>query len=208
MSTEDNNNGIETRILEAAKQIFLQKGYEAATMSDIATMVGISRTAMHYYFRTKATIFGAIFTQVVERITPNIEVLVNDEMTILEKLSGIIDLYLILLKENPLLPLFVINEMNRAPQHLFSVYTKNHKLTGPLLHFLQQIEKEMDAGLLRKRPLIDVVSTFIGLNLFPFLGRNALKELFMNGDDNAFNEYVSNRKQLIYDIMYNMLSPE
>ena len=38
-------NEMESRIIEAAKRVFVRKGYEAATMSDVAAEVGIGRTA-------------------------------------------------------------------------------------------------------------------------------------------------------------------
>ena len=56
-------NEMEPRIIEAAKRVFVRKGYEAATMSDVAAEVGIGRTALHYYYRTKEILFDAIFGQ-------------------------------------------------------------------------------------------------------------------------------------------------
>ena len=47
MSTEEVNT-MEERILEAAKQVFVMKGYEATKMGDVAAEAGIGRTALHY----------------------------------------------------------------------------------------------------------------------------------------------------------------
>lgn len=52
MSTEEIIT-MENRILEAAKQVFVRKGYEATKMGDVAAEAGIGRTALHYYYRTK-----------------------------------------------------------------------------------------------------------------------------------------------------------
>ena len=49
--TEQTEN-IESRIIEAAKQEFIKKGFEQTSMSDIAAVVGINRPTLHYYFRT------------------------------------------------------------------------------------------------------------------------------------------------------------
>ena len=49
MNTEELQD-MESRIIEAAKQVFVRKGYEATKMGDVALEVGISRTALHYYF--------------------------------------------------------------------------------------------------------------------------------------------------------------
>lgn len=46
MGTEELQD-MESRIIEAAKRVFVRKGYEATKMGDIALEVGISRTALH-----------------------------------------------------------------------------------------------------------------------------------------------------------------
>ena len=45
--TEQTEN-IESRIIEAAKQEFIKKGFEQTSMSDIAAVVGINRPTRHY----------------------------------------------------------------------------------------------------------------------------------------------------------------
>lgn len=206
MKTEENNN-MERRIIEAAKLVFVRKGYEATTMVDIAAEVGINRTALHYYFRTKEMMFKAIFAQLIGTLLPNIDMIMDEENTILEKLPAFIDAYLAALLRNQLFPLFVINEMNRDPAHLFGAIAKNISQIHPLIRLQSQLIDEMERGLLNKMPLEDVASTFIGLVIFPILIRNPLVTIFMNGEDEAFDKFINRRKQLIYDVMYHLLSP-
>ena len=54
------NTSMEQRIIQAAKQVFIEKGYAKAGMSDIAVRVGINRSGLHYYFRTKEKMFEAV----------------------------------------------------------------------------------------------------------------------------------------------------
>ena len=49
----DNGKDMEARIIEAATQVFLEKGYEGSNMTLIAEAAGIGRPALYYYFRTK-----------------------------------------------------------------------------------------------------------------------------------------------------------
>ncbi|GHT33279.1 TetR family transcriptional regulator [Bacteroidia bacterium] len=206
MKMEENMN-MEERIIEAAKLVFVRKGYKATTMVDIAAEVGISRTALHYYFHTKEVMFEAIFAQLIGTLLPNIDMIMDEENTILEKLPAFIDAYLAALLQNQLFPLFVINEMNRDPAHLFSAVVKNISQIQPLIRLQSQLLDEMERGLLNKVPLEDVVSTFIGLIIFPILVRNPLVTVFMNGEDGAFDKFISRRKQLIYDVIYHLLAP-
>lgn len=70
--TEQTEN-IESRIIEAAKQEFIKKGFEQTSMSDIAAVVGINRPTLHYYFRTKDKMFQAVFASIVAKFLPHID---------------------------------------------------------------------------------------------------------------------------------------
>lgn len=199
---------METRIIEAAKQVFVRKGYEATTMSDVAKEVGIGRTALHYYYRTKEMLFDAIFDQLMGALLPNIGRIVDEKNPFLEKLPKIIDEYMSLLQANPSLPVFLIVELNRDPEHLFHCVMKDPARLQPLMRLRQQMEDEMDKGLLRKMPVEDAVSTLVSLVVFPMLIRNPLSAIFMNGDLTRFNEFIVNRKALIVEMMTRLLSPD
>ena len=44
---------MENSIIDAARRVFVEKGYVATSMGDIAIEAGIGRTTLNYYFRTK-----------------------------------------------------------------------------------------------------------------------------------------------------------
>lgn len=199
---------METRIIEAAKQVFVRKGYEATTMSDVANEAGVGRTALHYYYRTKEMLFDAIFGQLMSVLLPNIGRIVNEKTTLLEKLPKIIDEYISMLLANPSFPVFVIVELNRDPEHLFHSIMKDPVRIEPIMRLRQQMEDEMEKGLLRKMPVEDAVSTLVSLVVFPMLIRNPLSAIFMNGDLTRFNDFVARRKALIVEMMTGLLSPD
>jgi AcrR family transcriptional regulator len=56
-----------SRVLEAAREVFLAYGFERATMNDIARAAGISRPALYLQFRDKRDIYRALVSELVER---------------------------------------------------------------------------------------------------------------------------------------------
>ena len=204
---DDKSNTMENKIIEAAKQIFVLKGYEATTMADIAAEVGISRSSMHYYFRTKETVFQAIFLKLVGNILPDIDAIMNEETTILEKLPKLIDAYMSALKQNPSFPFFMINEINRTPQHILLAIQTLQANVQPIIRLYGLIEDEMKKGLINTISLIDLISVFIGSLIFPLLARNLVTHVFMSGQTEAFNDFFAGRAKLLYDVMYNLLAP-
>ena len=71
MTTTNNNEDLEKKIIEAAKELFIENGFAETSMSDIAAKVGINRPALHYYFRTKDKMFQAVFGNIILSFIPN-----------------------------------------------------------------------------------------------------------------------------------------
>lgn len=55
--TTQRGDEMRARIFDAAEEIFLAKGYDAATQRDIAEAAGIEQGLLTYYFRTKKALF-------------------------------------------------------------------------------------------------------------------------------------------------------
>jgi len=51
---------VRKKIVEAAYGLFLQKGYHATTMSDIATSLGVTKPALYQYFSGKEDLYAAV----------------------------------------------------------------------------------------------------------------------------------------------------
>jgi AcrR family transcriptional regulator len=55
-------------IVEAARAVFMQKGFAATRMCDIAQTAGINQALLHYYFRTKDKLFSIVFQHQFKKI--------------------------------------------------------------------------------------------------------------------------------------------
>lgn len=203
--SEQEGIDMEARILDAAKVVFVRKGYNQTTMTDIANEVGIGRTALHYYYRTKEMLFEAIFGQLIGSLLPNIKRIVEEDIPVIEKVQKAADEYLEMLKENYLFPIFVVSEMNRDPEHLYRVLLKDPNRIEPLLRLRKEMEMEMDKGNLRKIPLQEAVAVFIGTLIFPVLLQNPLSKIFMDGDMERYRQYIAERGPFVKDLIRRVL---
>ena len=199
---------LEVRIIEAAKQVFIRKGYAATTMSDVAAEVGIGRTALHYYFRTKDILFEAIFGQLLASFLPNIDRVLDEDRSILEKMPKLIDHYMWMVRSNPLLPGFIISELKRDPEYLFQTISKNPQQIQPVMRLRQQVEDEMERGLIKRIPIVDLLTTVVSMVVFPVLIQRPLMMSFMDNDVEQFDAYMERRKKLIVDVVMRLLSPD
>ena len=47
-------------VVDASRQLFIDKGYELTTLADIADQLGVTKAAIYHWFRTKEQILGRI----------------------------------------------------------------------------------------------------------------------------------------------------
>jgi len=62
-------------ILEHALSLFMAKGYEGASMSDLAAATGIKKASLYAHYAGKEEIFSAVFTSVVEEYRETLQAL-------------------------------------------------------------------------------------------------------------------------------------
>jgi len=60
-------------ILEHALALFMKKGYEGASMSDLAAATGIKKASLYAHYSGKEEIFSAVFTGVVKEYRETIQ---------------------------------------------------------------------------------------------------------------------------------------
>lgn len=66
----DNNLSTKDRILKAAEETFAEKGYDAASVSEIAKRAGISKTQIFYYFENKKDLLNELIKDCMSSIIP------------------------------------------------------------------------------------------------------------------------------------------
>lgn len=199
------NNNIEETIINAARAEFVKHGYECTSMSEIAARAGINRPTLHYYFRTKEKMFQAVFGDIVETFIPNIQSIAESDLPFIDKLRAIIDKYIAAFAQNPDVPCFIINEIERDPQHLLATAKEIH--IDKLLKTLHQsMLKEIEAGKIKPIAPEKMFCTFYGLLVFPIVSKKVTKIIFFNNQESDYQEFMQNWKEHIIRIMQNLIS--
>jgi AcrR family transcriptional regulator len=77
-------------ILEAALLVFRERGFNAATMREIATAAGVAVGAAYYYFDSKDALVMAFYEQSQEQMAPALDSILASGRTFESRLRGII----------------------------------------------------------------------------------------------------------------------
>ncbi|MGN6533657.1 MAG: TetR/AcrR family transcriptional regulator [Ginsengibacter sp.] len=180
----------EEKIKEAARKVFMQKGFAATRTRDIAEESGINLALLNYYFRSKEKLFHEVMSEKIQQFFGVLFPIMNNSSTKLEtKIDLIVANYIDMLSENPDLPLFVLSEMKGRPGQInktlpIEKITKNVSL-------VQQLQA--------RRPDINPVHflmNILGMTVFPFIARPAFGAIgIVNKSD--FEKVIEERRKLI-----------
>lgn len=76
------------QIIEAATQVFAEKGFEGATMDDIAAAVGINKATIYLYFDSKDALIRAIAEAIFARELADLQAAYDFPGTATERLTA------------------------------------------------------------------------------------------------------------------------
>jgi AcrR family transcriptional regulator len=87
-------------ILEAAAQVFRQKGFHGASMQDIAKAVNLQKPSLYHHVSSKQEILLALLDRALELLLERISTISDQDIPAEEKLRKMIRAYLEILAEN------------------------------------------------------------------------------------------------------------
>ena len=185
----------EQLILEAANKIFKEKGYDGTTVQDIANVANTTKSMVNYYFRSKEKLFNIIMQETLSGFVKSIVVIFNDETTTLEKkIERIPSAYIDLLILEPQLPLFIMSELRRNPDHLLKMTNVKNVIVNSA--FARQCQQSVKAGKIAPVHFLHFFMNLLGLTIFPFIASPMIHAV---GDlkEAQFNKLMTERKKMI-----------
>lgn len=202
----------EQRILDAARAVFIRRGTAGARMQEIAAEAGVNQALLHYYFRSKDRLSTAVFQQVAARVFPGLVQLLGSDMTLDEKIEGVVNLYHENLSANPFLPVYLLSEMHHNPERVAQLleaatgHAPRHMLPPVLQTLERQIATEVKAGRMRPVSAMGFAVNLLSLCIFPFAARPMLAIAFRM-DDEGFRRFIAHRKPELIAFIRNAIRP-
>jgi TetR/AcrR family transcriptional regulator len=158
----------ETKIKEAAIELFEKYGSKGTTVRKVAEKAGVNLALMNYYFQSKDKLFLDIFNERFSKYRDfGIQNLLNRSLVFEKRLENYYDEMVSGMDEHPGLPMFILSELHfnenlRPDNGLPDSSEINVKLEKMLL-------EEFEAGKIRKTPELEFQLIIVSQTVFPYL---------------------------------------
>ncbi len=188
----DNDKLTEERIFEAATDVFVDKGMDGARMQDIASHAGINKALLHYYYRTKEQLFNAVFEMIAKKILKKFAPVFDENLSLEAKIRFFFKEHIAFLQENPKLPGFILNEINRNPARVKKML-KNIHFESLWKELYKQHKNELENYNITEVSMPQLMVSIAALSVFPFAARGLIEGI-LEKVDRDFNTFVEERK--------------
>ena len=171
----------ETKIKEAARQVFLARGYEGTTVRQIAETAGVNLAMINYYFRSKEQLFKSIYAETFAQFIGQMAFMLNEPTPLEVKIWKIVDRYTDFIMANPLIPSFILSEQQTNDGAFFKELNARGLLEKSM--FVKQLREEAERGHIRAIEPLQVVMVILGNIVFPVVARPVVS--YVGGLDDA-----------------------
>ena len=193
----------EEKILEAAKRVFVRKGFDGARMQEIADEAGINKALLHYYYRSKDKLFSVIFDELLGQLTGTVHELLNTTDDIFELIDKFVDFYTEFLKKNSHMPIFILNEVYQNPERMKERIEKGGNFPQPTL-LISKFLKQTENNEIKPINPVYFILNMISLCIFPFIGRPLIQTILMI-EDTKFDFMLDDRKAFVKEMLKNSI---
>ncbi len=202
----ENDKQTEEKIFEAATDVFLEKGLDGSRMQDIATHAGINKSLLHYYYRTKDQLFNSVFEMIARKMLKKFAPVFDINLTLEEKIRFFFKEHITFLQENPRLPGFILNEINRNPARIKKILA-NIEINDMWATFLEQHGNELEKYNITKETIPQLMTSIAAISVFPFAARGIIEAILEKAGID-FNSYIEERKLFAADFVINALKKQ
>lgn len=178
------------KIKEAAHALFLQKGFTATTIRDIAELAGTNVAALNYHFGSKKNLFEVVMLEKIQLLLGKLTPIFSNESTSLEqKIEAMVNSYIDFLLNDPDLITFILNEI-RKNNFDFIAKARLSELVYQS-YFMRQLKETSGFD----NP-IQFLMSLVGMIIFPFVAKPVILQTGLVARE-AFEQRMQERKTLI-----------
>ena len=201
--------GTEEKILQAAMDIFLEKGLHGTKMQEIADKAEINKAMLHYYFRSKEKLYAHVFEIVFKHVFEELHQIFTSEESFETQVHTFVNKYIDLIKNNPRIPLFIIRELGQGGEVAANTFKNAIAAENYMLphSFIVAAKNAVETKQIKPVDPRHLLITLLGSCVFFFIAEPMIS-VFLNNDPSFNREmFINQRKNEIINVLLNGIKP-
>ena len=129
-------------ILQAAEDVFAERGFAATRLQDVAARVGIRRASIVYYFKDKRELYDAVLAGVFAGVLPRLRAALEEDQPLPDRIELSVRMFVDYVVERPALPRLLLREVADDSEEIWPLVRRH---TRPFIEFVGGIVRDRRA---------------------------------------------------------------
>lgn len=182
-------NKTKRKIFEASMKLFAEKGYDATSIEEITSTVGVAKGTLYYHFSSKEEIFNFLVEEGVKLLKNSIEIKTQKLEKTIDKLRAIILIEIkVMVKYENFMMLLLSQIWGNEPRN---IVCKKY-----VLEYIKIIENIVDEGI-KNGEIIQANSELIATEIFGVTCSSLVYQFKIGKDIDIKQIYLEYEKTLI-----------
>ncbi|MGD9822918.1 TetR/AcrR family transcriptional regulator [Desulfobacter sp.] len=194
------------RILNAAVQIFAEKGFHGARIENIGAEAGINKAMVYYYYSNKKNLFQEALNMIVGQIYSEVDLGIHSEDSPVDNpeqtLEKFIRVHFSAFSKKKEWAKLYIDVLNNRPEYIRKAYL--NAFASENIHEHTLLEKVFTAGvgkgIFRDLDFKQVFISIFGMNIIYFLA-GPIAEIILNLNVQDEKAFLKERENTIVDLV-------
>lgn len=191
------------KIIEAAKVIFSEKGFDKTTLEDIANACGLARATPSYFFKNKQNLYKQVIDMLINDEKNYVNQLHKDEDLTLEGLKRLLCLHMDYTFRYPHLAKIMIWESLNKDRHEWI----NEYFPDMITWSHEYLKQAQDKGIIRED--IDTYSLWLDAMAMTWLPILTSDTFFTSINRDVYSEeFIENHKNHVQKLIFESLTKD
>lgn len=198
----ERDHSTEKKIKDAARNIFISKGFHGCTSREIAKEAGTNVALVNYYFKSKENLYHNVVTTVMKEFTLSMIEIFNGKLSLENKVRIFIDKEYEFLSKHPEIPNFIVNELSKEEKNYFDCTEILEQVKKSKT--LDQIAEGQKNGEIRKMDFVSIMLILLSNCHFPFIAKSMIKTIH-SLDEQEYKQQLVIHKQYVTEMVIGYL---
>jgi|GEM_PF-499925 len=207
-SKKDNNHHSRRRLVEAAIEVFAEKGKHGARMEEIAARAGVNKAMAYYYFAGKDNLYKTAVYEILKNISMQISARLtesaSESLSPIERMKLVVAAHVESFSRHGGYSKVVMEALLEDPDYVHSAIARvrhecRQSLADRFLEILQDGRKKLEfRDIDPKQTLV----SFMGMNLIYFIG-HPIARAMLDLSKSEEREFLKRRPDCVIDLLLN-----
>ncbi len=186
------------KILLAAREEFLSRGFHGARMAQIAKNAGVNKALTHYHYSDKASLYKACFTGLATFGRDDLNQILDYKLNFRDTIRLIAEWHINYLSKSPQIAAFLASEISNNTELAMDtfIYSQGGRRSYFIPKVIELIQSEIQYGHVKHVEPMAFITNLYALILFPFMVVPIMEASF-DVDKTSLVKRIQNRSEEI-----------